>query len=303
LSYEPSIYVLLGLSNTTEINVNNAKNTTTIKTELSLSTITGSVSPSEKVIVSYQNQTFNVTISAPNGTAIGNYSVTFLAYRSGNKSINDSISFTVVVMPHEERIVEINYTYENYSSIVEGLEMELEELKAGGFVSMANLTVAERHVNNTRLVLNEIDAAINEGDYVKAEGLFSDLETYINNARAALDNLKLEHEARMEESQGALIIWIIVGMVIAVVAGFLVYMFLPLRGIPGYKISKGVPKPGILTGVKGGLSGVSERFRKPKSMTHKLKEYARGYEMHRGFRYEYKEGIGKKLKRLFKRKK
>lgn len=309
VSYKPSMYVLLGSSNTTSINVNNTGNTTTIDTELTISGegVSGSVSPASKSLNSMANYTFEVSVSTSNDTGIGNYTATFLAYRSGSKSTNASISFTIVVVPHEERIVEINFSYKNYTSIVEDIARGFEEVKAGGFVSLENLTITERLVNTTKAVLKEIEAAINSGDYAEAERLLKELKAYIAEAGDALDNLRLEQQAGMGQSQGGLMLWIVIGVVLVVIAGFLVYMFLPAgEATAGYKAGGGVPKPGIMNKLGNVLGGIGGRLRKkPGTVAHKMSEYARGYEKQRTLSYERGEGVGKKVKRLlrmFKRK-
>jgi len=295
LSYEP-IYALLGSSGSGLVNISNTGNTTVIKTELNLTGgVTGSVIPSYATVGELANYTFNVTVSVPNTTSIGNHSAVLTVYKSDNTTISDSVSLIVVALPNEERISEITLSFEGHLADARELEAEFEAVKAGGFVSIENTSVTGKLINITKAIVSEIEAAISSGDYVGANRLIKDLEMYMEDARISLDKLKLEQEVNRTGSQGGLIMWIIIGIVLAAVGGFMVYMFLPASsGISKYSTSKAPPKPGIGNALKS--------FRKPKPVSSRLKNYAMGYDKHRGFKYDHKEGIGSKLKKLFKRK-
>jgi hypothetical protein len=288
IQYNLSLSTLLGSSNTSTVVVNNTGNESiTVKLNVTINSgIDSSVAPNSCSLAEGENCTFNVSFNVSNSTTLGEHPGTLKAYVSTNTSIYNTKSFTFTVLATEEREEEINVSYQNYADILEGLALELEDIRISGLVSKENLTVAEFYLNESNSILNQIKEAISSGDYITAESLLATLNESISNLMTELDKLKIEKERGAEVYFGNMWIWIVIGVVIAGVVVFFIYLLLPPK--EGFHTKYGFKpkqKEGLLAKLKNAFN-VIETIEWIK-LKNKFKRYGKKEE--KKFRYKYKK--------------
>lgn len=296
-NYEPVIYATLGGSNSTFVVVKHAGNVSsmTIKVNVTgLSGVDATVSPSSYDVSSGNSVVFSVVLNVSNTTTLGNQTGTFKAYEPGT-NYYDSESFTLVILSTPEREVEINISYENYTTQFDNLSAEFERIRATGFVSAANLTRVGALVNETNDTINDIQAAIDGGDYATAESLLAGLAAQLDRLRTELSAIQREEVVGEEGFWSSVWVWVIVGIIVAGAASLLIYMLLPAG--EGYHIGRGYKPRGeglwkrikdkLKRKKKGGVKKGVGPPPKPRGREEKPAEYAEGYERQRGYNYRY----------------
>ncbi len=330
-SHDSVFYLKLGESNTSTITVKNTGNTSsTIKLNVSVygseGNITTAVTPASRVVGEGNSSSFNVTIDISNITALGNYTGIFKAFVDGYETNYDTKSFTVVVLATEEKQIEINLSYENYTVVFNNLTNTFEQIKAAGgcrvffnsttnmtyiecaHLSMENVTFVENLINSTNNTINEIKSAIAEGDYAKAQLLLGTLNEKFERIRNGIEDLINEQHKRNAEAWGGTWIWVMIAIVVIVAGGLLVYMLLPPEGYTtgyGYRPQGESSFSRIKDKIKNLFSGLSGKLKRKKSGSaggaetpqgtetaapETAKKYKGGYEKSSKFDYTFKSG-------------
>ncbi len=231
ISYTSALSAKLGETNMTTVTINNSGNLTlTAKLDASADDtgLTFSTNPSACLIGSGVTCTVNLTVSVGNATKLGNRAVTIRAYKSEDTSINDTEPLTMTVLATPERVVQITVTSGNISEIIRGLAAEFERVK--GSVSAENASKVESLINQSLELLRVLNTSLASGDYSTAESTTLTLTDLASQIRQELDSLKKEKAAEETKFVGSLGIWVIVGVVVAGIAGLLFYLFLPAQG-------------------------------------------------------------------------
>jgi len=246
--YESSIYTIFGGWNTTKVVVNNTGDTNiTAKLEVNIdSEISYALSATSCTLGTKSSCSINVTLNTTNSTKVKEYTGKFKAFVSTNSSIFDEKSFTLKVLPTEEKKVEINISYLQYLGVIKDIKTEFNAIKISGVVSAGNLSVVELLLNDTDSITKRIEEALASGDYITASTLLTELNATIDRTKERLEALKAEKAAGEQRYFGDIWFWIVVGVIAGIVIILLVYMLLPA---PGYH-----PKYGY-TPQKKGLAG------------------------------------------------
>ncbi|MBI4176412.1 MAG: hypothetical protein HY518_04350, partial [Candidatus Aenigmarchaeota archaeon] len=233
--FDSSIEGVLGNPVTTQVKVKNEGTDTATGNLVVVIDVAQSVSPSTCNLLAGSECTFYVTFTTENSTRIGNHSGTLEAFASSDTSAKDIESFILTVIPTQEKEDEITSTFQNITAVISGLVGEFNSIKS----SSQNSSDVEQLINTTNSLISEIQAAISAGDFVTADARLSDLVVYANRLRAGIVQLKAEG------SEGAfnLGFWIMVGVIVAGVVGFLVYMLLPPKEIKTQQPAPRQPLP------------------------------------------------------------
>ncbi|UCD06848.1 MAG: hypothetical protein JSW41_03340 [Candidatus Aenigmatarchaeota archaeon] len=249
---------------------------------------------------------FIVNISVPETAVLGNHSGTFKAYVNEDTNVYQTKTFTLNVLSTPEKEEEINETYHNYSTTLDDLKERFDRLKAIGFINESNLTEVELLLNASIQSMDDLKEALNELDYESADLLLETINTSLSNLGSEIEGLELTQQEQMGGELSGVWLWVVIGAVVVIVVGFLVYLLMP--SFKGYH-----PRYGYKPVIKESFfDKMSKKFsRKPKK--EKFKEPERPREEFRpayreGYKkvsseYKYKKGTFSKIKEKFKRKK
>lgn len=282
--YESSLSVLFGESNSTTVLVNET-NSKTITAALNV-TLSDQLEVTVTPGTCTTPCTFTVNFSTTNTTEILIYEGTFKAFYSVFPVAFQEKSFSVKVLPTEEQKAGIEQNYLNYLPLLDSLTQEFESLKALGIISEGNLTLLQSLIDSMHNLSTAIQAALDEGDYTQANSLLSELNTTISQIQSTFSEFGPGTGVVSIDT----ITWIIVGIIVAGIIIFLVYLLLPPKEYPPPFKPK---KTGLIDRVKGLLK------RKKKESTPTIKKYATGYKRQKSFTYKKQKNPFK----LFKKKK
>lgn len=249
---------------------------------------------------------FVVNISVPETAVLGNHSGTFKAYVNENTNVYQTKTFTLNVLSTPEKKEEINKTYHNYSAILDDLKERFERLKAIGFINESNLTEVELLLNASIQFMDDLKEALDELDYESADLLLETINTSLINLGSEIEDLELTQQEQMGGELSGVWLWVVIGAVVVIVVGFLVYLLMP--SFKGYHPRYGY-KPVIKEsffdkmGKKFSRKPKKEKFKEPERPREEYKPaYREGYEKVSS-EYKYKKGTFSKIKEKLKRKK
>ncbi len=291
-SYEDNISFTHGSSTSTDVWVNELNNKT-ILAALNI-TISNELNYTISPATCFTKCRFNVTFATKNTTQVKAYSGTYKVFHSSLPAAYQIKSFTVKVLPTEEQKGEIDQKFTDYLADIEGAKQRFESLKIG--LSDGNLTLLNSLFSSLDNLSASIQAALGSGDYTTANTLMDDLNATLSQIDSTLASAGQGAAAGMD-----ILTWIVVGVVIAGVAIFLVYLLLPPKR--GYGSSGFRPggKKGFLESLKGRFRRTRNKLKKPaESGGHKINKYTGGYEKHKPFFYRKKKE--NPIKRLIKKK-
>jgi len=243
ISHDLFMEITLGESGQTNVTVQNTGDvTSTAKLSVTIDGVTASVTPSYCNLATTEDCDFQVSLDVNEDTHLGNHSGTYKAYVSGySDTWYDEESFVLRVLSTPEREQEINASYQNLSAMAENLTTEFEILKASilGLVAENNLTRVNNWMTDVNTWIGEAQTAISSGDYITAEEKLNEVESTMTLITAGMAELSAEAEVNRAAQQGSIWIWVVIGAIIAVAAGFLIYMLMPQSGYhPKYGFSK-----------------------------------------------------------------
>ncbi len=220
--YPSSLTITQNETDVFEITVENDGDTDENNIELTITGIPSSwysFSPSNLDLDSGDEDEFDVTLEVPEDGEVKSYSLTF---KADNGDVSDSKSSTLKVLPCEEGKESINLTYtgymENYTRLLDRMRnMSLE----GKNVTELNSTMQD--------IKSKLDAMLGymeDDDYFNAAQIIDDIESLFTAAEAqAYEEAGEETVDIIQEATSY--VWLVIGVVIIIIAGFLVYMFMP----------------------------------------------------------------------------
>jgi hypothetical protein len=177
-----------------------------------------------------RNASFTVTFTVPTNATIGEFTGTFKAI---SNYANVSQVFTLKITPKEETKTEINTTLATYIKKSLELEQALNASKAKG----GNTTEVEALYATLKEKIIAADNYIAQGNYNAAYGLFSEIESMINQVQTELNKVK-EQQAAASKIRWWYVVVIAVG---GGVGGILAYLFWPTKETkpkPSYDMGK-----------------------------------------------------------------
>ncbi|MBI4020342.1 MAG: hypothetical protein HY367_03335, partial [Candidatus Aenigmarchaeota archaeon] len=229
-AFEPDIDVVLGDSVIAHVSVKNqGTDTATANLRVDID-VNYSINPASCNLLVDQECTFDVSLATDNGTAIGEHQGTLEVFTTSDPTLKSTESFVLNVLPSAEKEAEINQTLGNLESQFNAILGDFNSLVSSGGASEENRTRMELLINETQSTISQIEDAIMSGDFVTANTLLADLQLKISRLRSDLEQIR---------GGGGFNIgfWVMIGVIVAGVVGFLVYMMLP---------PKDVRKPSIL---------------------------------------------------------
>jgi len=303
-NYASSLEVNWSSYVTTKVTVkNDGSNAFTAKLSVILSGLDFSVLPASMTLDPGNAIMFTVNISVPETATLGDYSGTFKAYVSEDTTTYQTKTFSTKVLPTPERETEINDTYYNYSSIFDELMERFERLKAIGFINESDLDLIESMLNDSFGDLDTAKEALDEGDYSTADSVLALLETNLNSIESEIEDLELQQQEGMGGEFSGVWFWVVIGVVVVIVVGFLIYLLMPsFRGYHPRYGYKPVIREGLFEKIGKMFKRKKKKVKKPEKPREYRPAYREGYEKV-GPGYTYKKGRLSKLKEKFKRKK
>lgn len=234
---------------------------------------------------------FNVTFNSTNLTEVGVWDGTYTAYYTIFDELIGTDSFSVTVLPTEEKKAEIDAEYAAYLAQITQLSQEFEFLKASGVLSEDDRDLLESLTANMNSLSEEVRAAIDGDDYLKANGLFAALNTSISKVQDKITEVKDAGGIAFGFDLTTMIITIII--VVGVIV-FLVYLLLPPKSYGKQRF--GPRKVSLGSKIRG-------IFKRNKGPTYEISKYTKGYDKPKHFVYKksqhpIKRVLGKKQKRL-----
>jgi hypothetical protein len=243
--------VVQGSSKSTSIVVKNVAGSESQLVTLSAKNLpsgaSSSISPSSLNLQAGESGEFTINLSVSESVGIGDYKSQLEA--SSNKA-SVTKDFTLRVLPSASSKLKIEANLENYTSEFEILWKELNSTKSSG----VNVSSTEVFINQIKTKLEEARAQIALGT---DEGYFAAsqlLEEVANLLKVAKSQLKVD-----KQSTGFVfpIDPLYIGIGVGVVAiGFLVYLFLPTKGVNrGGMLSKAADAAGTIKDAAGSAAG------------------------------------------------
>jgi len=235
-TYPSIVYVTQGKTNSSSVIVKNTNATKTQDISLKVEDITSSwssVSPSLSTVSALHNITFTVTFSIPNNTEVKDYSARFSAL---SNYANISRSFTLRVMPGEEKKTEINISVASYKLTYGNFSQEVSQLKAQGY----NTTDAEAKLSVLKSKLEQADLFISRGDYFSANNILNDIKTLVSDIANEIQKIRQSKPVGASWTN-----WVLVGVGVSV-GGLLLYLFWPTEIKFKLPSLPSIPKPAIL---------------------------------------------------------
>ena len=308
-SYTSSIDVNWSSYATTKVTVkNDGTNTFTAKLSVSVSGVEVTVLPSSMTLNPGNAIMFTVNVSAPDTASIGAHSGTIKAIVNEDSTVYQTKPFTVNVLTTAEKKEKINESYANYTSVYNELKKRLEKLKALGYINQSDIDEIWELLNETLSDLELAKQAINDGDYSTADGILAVMNTSLNSIDRKLDDLEGTQPAAITLDLSGSWLWIVIGVVVAIVAVFIVYLFLP--SIKGQKYGaygyKPVIKEGLLERLSKSFSRGPKKAKPKPAAPIERQEFKPAYKdkVYERVKSDYKstrggklEGIKSKLKR------
>jgi len=169
--------------------------------------------------------TFDVTISVPADASIGGHSGTFRAIVSSDDTIYTTASFTVNVVPTEEKEQEIRDEFASLVAQFDILIAEFNSVKDFGGLPDENLSAADALINQANITLQEIEELIEAEDFIGADEKITSLILSLDGIREELDILGASGGGILN----SIWFWIMILVIIGGVAGFLLYLFMPMK--------------------------------------------------------------------------
>lgn len=229
--YPSTLSIVQGESQKFDIDVENDGDTDESGLELEVTGINSgwvSSTPNDLDLDSGNDDDFKVNITVPSDALVKSYSLTF---KVSNDDVSDSKTSTLNVLPSEDKKLEINNTYdtclENYTQLE---EMMNEMVRQGKNVTELNETLVQ-----IKSKLDTMCDYIENDDYFNAAQIEIQLDSLLNVARVLATQDESSPFGIMEESSSY--VWLFIGVIIIIIAGFLIYMFMPPPE-DSYKIKK-----------------------------------------------------------------
>jgi hypothetical protein len=294
-SYTSSLEVDWGSYVTTKVTVKNEGSYSfTAKMSVTLDGLDASILPTSMTLDPGNAIMFTINLSTSGATTVGTKTGTLKAYVNEDTGVYQTKSFTVNVIPTEEKKKDIGDRYYNYSTLMNKLKERFDRLKTIGFVNESNITEIEGLINITYLNLNQVKSAIDREDYATADSILATLNASINSIDSKIDAIEAGQRETMGGEWSGVWFWVVVGVVIVIVAVFMVYLLMP--SMKGYHPSRGY-KPVIRESVFDRIKKVFRR-RKPGLGPIRTEEiappaYEEGY---RKIRSKYRYGGEGKIK-------
>ncbi len=234
--YGSLLDILPGSMNSTSVTVKNTGNKGAFTAKLAVitdSSIESSVTPSSCSLGINATCTFNVTVNSSTSASIGNHTGTFKAYKSDAETVKDEKTFVVRVAATAERIEYLKKLYQNVSeNLTKYMQLFVQINSSAAWLNMSsgNITPVEAAIKNLNTTLMLVNAYIYNGSYDLADSMLSNIAADMTTMAGLMETLKKEYNAMLASSGGGIFVWVAIGVVIAAVGGFIVYLFLPPSG-------------------------------------------------------------------------
>ncbi len=175
--------------------------------------------PTSMDLGSLTEDDFNVTISVPDDAEVKEYSITF---EVGNDDVSDSETAKLLVMPSEKTKSDVDSKYESYLENFTDLENKMKEMIREG----RNVTELNDTLQNLKSKLDTLGELINNSDYFNAVPKLGEIESLLTVANSLVIQVEKETPPGLLQESSSYV-WIFIGVLIIIIAGFLIYMFMP----------------------------------------------------------------------------
>jgi len=277
--------------------------------DVTLPGITVNVTPSEQNISRLGTAGFEVNFTVPETASLGIHTGTYKAYVENYENTwYDTKTFNLTVLATEDKKIEINQTFDNYTLSYNNLSSVFQSLRSTGMLTPENITELESLFNESNQTITQIISAIGSDDYITASALLSDLSTQLDNIEYKIGRMGLDAGSAANEFWSGVWIWVVIIIVVIGVIILLVYMLLPPS--EGYHVGHGYKSKGkggifgkmkekfskastkanidkITDGIKDKTNSISIKMEKPPEIS---KDYAGGYERSSNSGYSYGSG-------------
>lgn len=231
--YPSSLTITQGKSKSFKITVDNDGDTDENNIELEITGISSdwySYTPSNLDLDSGDDDDFSVTITVPTDAEVKQYSLTF---NVSNDDVSDSKTSKLKVMPSEEEKESINETYLLYLENYTTLEDQMKEMASDG----KNITEFNETLADIKSKLDSLQELIDDEDYFNAAQKLGEIESLLIIARSLVAQEETLERGFDILGEGKNYIWLFIGVIVIIIAGFLIYMFMP-QPKDKYKIKK-----------------------------------------------------------------
>ena len=216
--------------------------------------------PSAKDIAKNAEKTYNITFSIPGDAEVKSYPITFKAAATG---VSKTVTSNLIVLPSAEMVNEtILPEFENLTAWYTNVSLVFNQTKAAG----GNVSLVEAKLNETRDLLDNASAYIEQGDYYSAYQLFAQIKNLLNTTETDLIAIK--------EGLGKVALpWTWIAIVVAAIACviIIIYVSLPRLGKLkiGFKPKALKPEVSIIEKIKEKIKKLKERLKRKKEPEYK----------------------------------
>lgn len=314
--YPAKVYAFPGGSNRTNVTVKNTGDTVLVaklKVVASGAIDSATITPVSQSLSPGSSVNFTIDFTVSDTADVREHSGTFTAYMSTDQDVNSAKTFKVVVMATEGFAEQINTTFVNKTGLIQDILSRFAMINPAS-VNDSNYTAVQALIQKLNTTFVSIRNAIDSGDWVTANSLMATLQSDMDNAEAALDDLELEQTVAWGGSWSGIWFWVIIVVVMVIVVGFVAYLFYPQKkGVGLAPLQQGGGFLDKLRGVFGSLKSrtksakLPKRKKKAEEPVSEPRGYIEGYEKHAGsFAFgasPQKKGIIKRIKEKLKKKK
>lgn len=221
--YPSSLSIVQGESKEFNVKVKNTGDTRENDIELSITGMDSSwyfYSPSNLDLASGSQGTFKVNITVPSYAEVKEYS---LVFKADNGDVSDTKTSKLKVMPSEEEKERINESYGTYETNYTSLVARMRQMLLDG----KNVTELNETIVQIKSKLDALLGMIDDEDYYNAAQVENEIKSLVAIAEALAGDEEAVADVLGLMGEAKNYIWLFVGVIVIVIAGFLIYMFMP----------------------------------------------------------------------------
>lgn len=220
--YPTNLAVAQGSTKNFDIKVKNTGDTPESNIKLSISGINSSwysYTPSNHDLISGIQGTFKVNLTIPSDAEVKNYDIIF---KVDNGDVSDSKTSALKVIPSEQEKERINESYGECMVNYTELELKMKQM----FFEGKNVTELNETLLQIKSKLEDLCRFMENDDYYNASLVEKEVMSLLSIATLLSEG---GTEAGVFDIMGETknYVWLFIGVVIIVIAGFLLYMFMP----------------------------------------------------------------------------
>ncbi len=176
--------------------------------------------PNDLDLIPNEDDEFTVNLTVPLDANVKEYSLTI---NVSNDNVYDSKSSTLIVLPSENEKERVNTSYSEYLENYTQLENKMKLLSQSG----ENVTEMNHTLNQIKTKIDQMKNYIDNDDYYNAAQMENEIKSLIVQAGVMVSSAGGGDISKGVLGDSKNYVWLFVGVIVIIIAGFVVYLFLP----------------------------------------------------------------------------